>query len=110
MKKKKSFDKTNLPLHKRTHWRNLKSAVSKIAKNEKIDISSYDTSNITCYSCSGDELKGTNVTFSANERRSCWVSSNDYEMFEIPSKSNSEKDMPFVGNFLFLSHNVTYDY
>lgn len=102
-------DNIKLPLHKRTHWQTFRSAISEMCVYEKIDISVYDVTNVTCYTCTGNELKGKNVTFTTAENRSCWVSNNNYEMYEIPAKNNSGK-YPFIGKFLFLSHNVNFDY
>ena len=103
--------KNKTPLHKRTHWRNLRDAITDIAVYEKVNPAFYDFTNGVCYTCSGDELKGSNVTFTTSDTRSIWVGDNDYEMYEFPKKSNSSHgDSSFLGDFVFLSHDTDYDY
>lgn len=100
--------KNKSPLHRRTHWRNLREIITEIAVYEGINISAYDFDNGVCYECSGDELKGKNVTFATSENRSCWIGDNDYEMYEFPKLGNAQR--PGFGSFIYLSHDTDYDY
>lgn len=96
------------PLHKTVHWRRLKEIISEICAYEKIDTSNYNMNKITCYRTFGDEMKGPNVKYNIRGGTSCWVSDNKYEIFEIPKLSN--KGYAFTGNFIFIAHNVSFDY
>lgn len=100
--------KNKSPLHRRTHWRNLREIITEIAVYEGINISAYDFDNGVCYECSGDELKGKNVTFATSEDRSCWISDNDYEIYEFPKLGNAQGSS--LGRFLYISHDTDYDY
>ena len=97
------------PLHKTTHFRRLRDVITALAKKAKLNISKYNLMNMRCYRCRGKNLHGKNVvTLNAiSKSRSCFVKENDYEIYECPSTTNKED---YVGNFLVVAHNTTFDY
>ena len=104
---KVSSNSNKKSLAQRTHWRRLKELLSFLSKIEKVQLSDYNSNNICCYSCLGDELTGVNVKFQTVGGMSCWVSDNSYDVYEVPSYTNTTK---MCGDFLFLAHNTSFDY
>jgi hypothetical protein len=99
----------NTPLHKTVHWRNLKGLLADICRYEKIRLEDYDTNNIRCYRCFGNELKGKNVSYNTQHGYSCWANDNNYEIFEVPKRTNNSA-YKFTGDFLVLAKNTSFDY
>lgn len=97
----------NIPLYKRVHWRSFRAFLSKLCKQENIDISNFNTNKIMCYETLGDQLKGANVKYKPNNL-SCWVGDNRYEVYEIPSLQNHERSLS--GHFLVFAYNLEFDY
>jgi hypothetical protein len=95
--------------HETVHWRKIRTTLSKIAQIENFDLSLYDTQNIRCYSCVGNDLEGRNVTYCTNDGASCFVGDNTYSVFEVPSLNNNDKSN-FCGKHVFLAHDIPYDY
>lgn len=80
-----------------------------IGNYEAVSMENYDLDNITCYECTGETFKGYNVICSAGVGRSAWVNDNMYDVFEAPAIYNLG-DYKFTGDFLYLAHNVDFDY
>lgn len=95
-------------LVKTVHWRRIKNTAYTIMDMAGIDESAYNFDNICCYTCTGIDLQGYNVTYSNGKNKSCWVDDNAYTVFEIPAKSNIGE--PFEGWFFVLAQNTSFDY
>lgn len=98
------------PLHARTHWRTIRSVMNEIGKYENIIVSNYNLNDITCYECFGDTFKGNYVTYLSDADKSGWVSDNRYDVFEAPYHQNPKNEYAFTGDFLYLAHNLDFDY
>lgn len=97
-----------LPLHKTTHFRRLREVIVALTRKCNINVNDYDLFRITCYCARGLNLMGNNVTFSNSSlNRCCFVSDNSYEIYECPKKTNKHK---YVGNYLVIAHNTSFDY
>ena len=97
------------PLHKRVHWRTIRTIIRKLSKHEKINYNDYDLENINCRETLGTVLHGKNVKYDISEcDRSYFVTNNTYNVFEIPSLKN-KKGSPY-GKFLILCENVNFGY
>lgn len=96
-------------LHQTTHWRKLRNIIRELAKFEGVEtaIKNYNTEKITCYSAHGEQLQGENSEFFTKEGRSCWVSDNSYDVYEIP-KVGRERNIE--GEYYILVHNTDFDY
>jgi hypothetical protein len=99
---------SDLPLHKRTHFRKMREVMIEIGKYEGFNTYDYDFFSMTVYETVGEGLKGKNVSYNIKGGFSCWVKDNRYDIFEVPSKSN-QKGSPY-GDFLFLAYNKSFDY
>jgi len=99
---------SDIPLHKRTHFRKIREVMNEIARYEGFNIHDYDFFNMTVYETVGENLKGKNVSYNINGGGSCWVKDNHYDIFEVPSKSNKPK-WPY-GEFIFLAYNRSFKY
>ena len=99
---------SDLPLYKTAHFRRLREIIIEIGKYENIDISGYDLMKIKAYYVYGESLKGHNVSYNTDNNKSCWVSNNHYEFYEIPMKSNEPNSL--YGNFMFFAYNKDFDY
>jgi len=100
----------NVPLNARVHYRRTKEIITAVGNYEGIKLDAFDLNHITCYATLGDNLKGNTVSYSnSSTHESCWVSDNQYEIFEVPAKNNFNK-YNFCGSFLFLAHDIDYDY
>lgn len=97
------------PLHKTVHFRRLREVLHLLTEKEGVNLKDYDVNNIRCYQTYGLELKGKNVTVTnVPNSRTCFVSNNKYDMFEIPSVKNKKGSC--VGKFLVLIKNVSFNY
>lgn len=94
-------------LAQRTHWKKFRELLESLSRIENVHLSDYNSKDICCYTCLGDELLGVNVKFQTNGGMSCWVDDNTYDVYEIPAYSNTSK---MCGEFLYLAHNVSFDY
>lgn len=97
----------SLPLHKTVHWRKFKEILKNLCNYEQINLNSYCTDNIICYTTTGDTFQGRNVNYKNKNNYSCFVSNNTYDIFEIASKGNSQKNF---GEYLFVAHNKNFNY
>lgn len=101
-------ENNSIPLHQRIHFRKLREEFVCIANYETINPQDYNLKKIKAYTCYGQDLKGNNVSYNTRNGRSPWVNDNYYEMFEAPALSNLDSG-PY-GDFLFLAHNVSFDF
>jgi hypothetical protein len=105
--KKRNFGDPSLT--RTVHWRRVKNTAYTILDMAGIDQSAYNFDNICCYTCTGVDLQGNNVTYTAGKNKSCWVSDNAYTVFEVPAKSNTSPN-PYEGWFFVLAQNTSFDY
>ena len=47
---------------------------------------------ITCYTCTGYDLQGSNVNYDTFNNYSCWVPNNDYDMYDIITQNKQNKE------------------
>jgi len=98
----------NEPLHRRVHWRKIRTIFNYFAQHEGISTQAYNLEKIVCYECIGNELKGINVRYNTKNNESPWVTDNNYEIFEAESIHNNHHNIS--GHFLVLAHNINFDY
>lgn len=97
------------PLHKTVHWRRLRDLIQMLCDYEHINSSNYDLQNINCRRTVGNLLHGHNVSYDmCDSGRSYFVTDNNYEVFEAPSKTNKKNSV--YGSFLVLIHNTDFGY
>ena len=94
-------------LENRTHWRNLRNLVKKLAKIKKINLKDYDLFDIKCEEIFGLEFQGNNVFTNKKNDASLFPMDNKFEIFEIPKRNNKIKSQ---GNFLVLAYNISFNY
>lgn len=96
-------------LHKTTHWRRLREIIKSLARFEGVEdaLQNYNTNKIICYSAHGEQLQGENSEFFTKGGRSCWVSDNSYDVYEIPKIG---KEYKVEGEYYILVHNTDFDY
>ena len=79
------------PLHKTVHWRRLRDLIQMLCDYEHINSSNYDLQNINCRRTVGNLLHGHNVSYDmCDSGRSYFVTDNNYEVFEAPSRTNKK--------------------
>lgn len=98
---------THSHLSKRVHWRRIKNIYKLLGSIENIDLSKYNFSKITCYSCYGDTFQGKNVKYYTNKGFAAFVDDNKYDIFEASANSNFK---PAYGKSLLLAYNSSFDY
>lgn len=69
----------------------------------------FDVGHIRCYPARGCELDGARCFGKGIPSGTSWaVFNNDYDVYEIPSIHNNNKEHPELGEFFVLAHNLTF--
>ena len=86
--------KTTKDLHQTVHWRKLKAMMKQLLwfSNNSGVLKYYDLNKIACYRTIGKEMNGMNVE-TTNERYSCFIDTNAYDIFEVPCKTNRSQSL-----------------